>query len=48
MTDRLLQLQEEFGLSSVIAEVTFGGIIPRDRIENSIAMFAEKVAPKLR
>ena len=48
VTDRLLQLQEEFSLSSIIAEVTFGGIIPRDRIENSITLFAEKVAPKLR
>jgi alkanesulfonate monooxygenase SsuD/methylene tetrahydromethanopterin reductase-like flavin-dependent oxidoreductase (luciferase family) len=48
VTDRLLQLQEEFGLSSVIAEVTFGGIIPRDNIENSIKLLAEKVAPKLR
>ncbi len=48
VTERLLQLQEEFGLSSVIAEVTFGGIIPRDRIEYSIKQLAEKVAPKLR
>ena len=48
VTDRLLELQEEFRLSSVIAEVTFGGLIPRDRIENSIKMLAEKVAPKLR
>ena len=46
--ERLLQLQEEFGLSSVIAEVTFGGLIPRDRIEYSITQLAEKVAPKLR
>lgn len=48
VTERLLQLQEEFGLSSVIAEVTFGGLIPRDRIEYSIAQLAEKVAPRLR
>ena len=48
VTDRLLQLQEEFGLSSVIAEVTFGGLIPRDRIEYSIAQLSEKVAPRLR
>ena len=48
VTDRLLQLKEEFGLGSVIAEVTFGGLIPRDRIEHSITQLAEKVAPKLR
>ena len=48
VTERLLQLQEDFGLSSVIAEVTFGGLIPRDRIEYSIAQLAEKVAPKIR
>ena len=48
VTERLLQLQEEFGLSSVIAEVTFGGLIPRDRIEYSIAQLSEKVAPRLR
>ncbi len=48
VTERLLQLQEEFGLSSVIAEVTFGGLIPRDRIEYSITELAEKVAPKIR
>ena len=48
VTDRLLELQEEFQLSSVIAEATFGGLIPRDRIENSITLLADKVAPKLR
>ena len=48
VTERLLQLKEEFGLGSVIAEVTFGGLIPRERIEYSITQLAEKVAPKLR
>ena len=47
-TERLLELQETFGLSAIIAEVTFGGLIPRDRLENSIRLFAEKVAPKLK
>ena len=47
-TERLLELQETFGLSTVIAEATFGGLIPRDRLENSIRLFAEKVAPKLK
>ena len=48
VTDKLLALKEEFGLGSVIAEVTFGGLIPRDRIEHSITLLAENVAPKLK
>jgi alkanesulfonate monooxygenase SsuD/methylene tetrahydromethanopterin reductase-like flavin-dependent oxidoreductase (luciferase family) len=48
VADRLLELREEFRLSSVIAEATFGGLIPRHRIDNSIALLAEKVAPILR
>ena len=48
VTERLLELREEFGLNAVIAEVTFGGLIPRDRIDNSIGLLAEKVAPKLK
>ena len=45
---RLRELQETFGLSAVIAEATFGGLRPRDRLENSIRLFAEKVAPNIR
>ena len=48
VVERLLELKETFGLTCIIAEPNFGGIIPRDRVENSMRLLAEKVAPKLR
>ena len=48
VVERLLELKETLSLSGIIAEANFGGLLPRDRVENSIRLFSEKVAPKLR
>ena len=48
VAERLRQLQETLGLSGVIIEPNVGGYIPRDRVLNSIRLFAQEVAPRLR
>jgi alkanesulfonate monooxygenase SsuD/methylene tetrahydromethanopterin reductase-like flavin-dependent oxidoreductase (luciferase family) len=48
VVDRLTQLRDELGLSGVIIESNVGGHIPLDRVLNSIRLFAQEVAPKLR
>ena len=48
VTEKVLALQQKFHFDSVIAEVNIGSKIPRDRVENSIRLFAEQVAPQLR
>jgi alkanesulfonate monooxygenase SsuD/methylene tetrahydromethanopterin reductase-like flavin-dependent oxidoreductase (luciferase family) len=48
VTDRLLELKESFGLSGIIAEPNFGGLLPPEQVTSSVRLFAEKVAPKLR
>jgi alkanesulfonate monooxygenase SsuD/methylene tetrahydromethanopterin reductase-like flavin-dependent oxidoreductase (luciferase family) len=45
---RLRQLQKDLGLSGVIMESNVGGRIPLDRVLNSIRLFGQEVAPKLR
>ena len=45
---RLSQLRDEIGLSGVIIESNVGGRIPLERVRNSIRLFAQEVAPKLR
>jgi hypothetical protein len=44
----LHQLRNELGLSGVIIESNVGGRIPMQRVLNSIRLFAQEVAPKLR
>ena len=44
---RLQQLQSDLGLSGVIMEPNVGGGIPRDKVYNSVRLFAERVAPAL-
>jgi alkanesulfonate monooxygenase SsuD/methylene tetrahydromethanopterin reductase-like flavin-dependent oxidoreductase (luciferase family) len=48
VVERLRQLQETLGLSGVIMESNVGGHIPLDRVLNSIRLYAQEVAPKLR
>jgi len=48
VVERLLELKDELGLSGIIAEVNFGGLLPREKVANSIQLFGEKVVPKLR
>ena len=48
VVERLQQLRQELGLTGVIMESNVGGYVPIDRVLNSIRLFAEEVAPKLR
>jgi hypothetical protein len=48
VVERLSQLRDEIGLSGVIIESNVGGRIPLERVLNSIRLFAQEVAPKLR
>jgi len=45
---RLRQLREELDLSGVIMESNVGGRIPLERVLNSIRLYAQEVAPRLR
>ncbi|MGH7305091.1 MAG: LLM class flavin-dependent oxidoreductase [Candidatus Rokuibacteriota bacterium] len=48
VVDRLRQLRDQLGLSGVIIESNVGGRIPLDRVLNSIRLYAQEVAPRLR
>ncbi len=45
---KLEYLRDEFGLAGVIMESNVGGRVPQDQMLNSIRLYAEEVAPKLR
>ena len=48
VVDRLHHLRDALGVSGVIAESNVGGRIPLDRVLNSIRLYAQAVAPRLR
>ena len=48
VVDRLRRLREELGLSGVIMESNVGGRIPLERMLNSIRLYAQEVASRLR
>ena len=48
VVERLSQWREQLGLSGVIMEPNVGGRMPLDRVLNSIRLYAQEVAPKLR
>jgi len=45
---RLKEIMAELGLSGVIAEMNVGGLIPRDRVMNSLRLFSKEVVTALR
>ncbi len=45
--ERLQGLRDEMGLSGFLLEANTGGGIPRDRVLNSVRLFAARVAPAL-
>ncbi|HXH11780.1 MAG TPA: LLM class flavin-dependent oxidoreductase [Alphaproteobacteria bacterium] len=45
---RLAQLRDELGLAGVIIEPNVGGGIPRERVMQSVRLFAQEVVPRLR
>jgi alkanesulfonate monooxygenase SsuD/methylene tetrahydromethanopterin reductase-like flavin-dependent oxidoreductase (luciferase family) len=48
VAERIEQMRDDLGLSGVIIEPNVGGQIPPDRVLNSIRLFAQEVAPRLR
>jgi alkanesulfonate monooxygenase SsuD/methylene tetrahydromethanopterin reductase-like flavin-dependent oxidoreductase (luciferase family) len=44
---RLKELRDELGLSGVLMEPNVGGLISPDRLERSIRLFGQEVAPQL-
>jgi alkanesulfonate monooxygenase SsuD/methylene tetrahydromethanopterin reductase-like flavin-dependent oxidoreductase (luciferase family) len=48
VASRLGELRDELGLSGVLMEPNVGGLIPPDRLDNSINLFGQEVAPQLR
>ena len=45
---QLKAISKELKLSGIIAEANVGGIIPPERVKNSVRLFAEEVVPQLR
>ncbi|MGH8058902.1 MAG: LLM class flavin-dependent oxidoreductase [Candidatus Entotheonellia bacterium] len=48
VTHRLKELRDELGLSGVLMEPNVGGMISPERLEHSIRLFGQEVAPRLR
>jgi len=48
VVDRLRHLRDALGVSGFIMESNVGGRIPLDRVLNSIRLYAQEVAPRLR
>jgi alkanesulfonate monooxygenase SsuD/methylene tetrahydromethanopterin reductase-like flavin-dependent oxidoreductase (luciferase family) len=48
VANRLRELRAELGLSGVLMEPNVGGLIPPERLDNSIRLFGQEVARQLR
>ncbi len=48
VAQRLTEIRDELGLTGVIMEPNLGGTVPAERVQNSIRLYAEEVAPALR
>ena len=48
VANRLRELRDELGLSGILMEPNVGGTIPPERLEYSIRLFGQEVAPRLR
>ena len=48
VANRINELRQELGLTGVLVEPNVGGIIPPDRLSNSIRLFGEEVAGRLK
>jgi alkanesulfonate monooxygenase SsuD/methylene tetrahydromethanopterin reductase-like flavin-dependent oxidoreductase (luciferase family) len=47
VANRLQELRDELGLSGVLMEPNVGGLMPPERLDNSIRLFGQAVAPQL-
>ena len=48
VAERLTEIRDQLGLTGVIMEPNLGGTVPVERVQNSIRLYAEEVAPALR
>lgn len=48
VTEKLLTLKARLGLDGIIMEPNVGGGLPQEKILNSVRLYAQEVAPKLR
>ncbi len=48
VAERIGAMREEMGLSGVVAEMNVGGLIPQEKIMESLHLFAERVVPQFR
>ena len=48
VVEQLKEIQEELQLSGFICEMNVGGLVPSDRVLNSVQLFAQEVVPALR
>ena len=48
VVDRLIELRDELGLASIVAELNAGGVIPQDRVMRSLRLVTHEVIPALR
>lgn len=48
VADRINELKATLGLDGILAEMNCGGLIPHDRVMNSIRLMCEVVGPKVR
>ena len=48
VAERLIAIREQLGLTGVIMEPNLGGTVPAERVQHSIRLYAEEVAPALR
>ena len=47
VANRLQEIRDELGLSGVLMEPNVGGLLSPDRLDNSIRLFGQEVAPQL-
>ena len=47
VVERLSELRQELGLSGVLMEPNVGGLMAPDRLDRSIRLFGQEVAPRL-
>ena len=47
VASRLRELRDELGLSGVLMEPNVGGLMTPERLDNSIRLFGQEVAPQL-
>ena len=45
LIDRLSQLKEELGLDGIVAEMDAGGLIPPERVQQSLRILTHEVMP---